>query len=107
VYTVIVSLQVKPDMVAQFLEVMGENARASRRDEPGCLRFDVHRDNNDLNHFILYELYADERAFAEDHRAAPHYEKWRAGSAELLEPNGQVNTFASPAFPGDLPEAGS
>jgi (4S)-4-hydroxy-5-phosphonooxypentane-2,3-dione isomerase len=107
VYTVIVSLQVKPDMVAQFLEVMGENARASRRDEPGCLRFDVHRDNNDLNHFILYELYADERAFAEDHHAAPHYEKWRAGSAELLEPNGQVNTFASPAFPGDLPEAGS
>jgi autoinducer 2-degrading protein len=107
VYTVIVSLQVKPDMVAQFLEVMGENARASRRDEPGCLRFDVHRDNNDPNHFILYELYADERAFAEDHHAAPHYEKWRAGSAELLEPNGQVNTFASPAFPGDLPEAGS
>jgi autoinducer 2-degrading protein len=107
VYTVIVSLRVKPDMVAQFLEVMGENARASRRDEPGCLRFDVHRDNNDPNHFILYELYADERAFAEDHHAAPHYEKWRAGSAELLEPNGQVNTFASPAFPGDLPEAGS
>ena len=106
-YTVIVSLHVKPDMVDQFLEVMGENARASRRDEPGCLRFDVHRDNNDPNHFILYELYADERAFTEDHRATPHYEKWRAASAELLEPNGQVNTFASPAFAGDLPEAGS
>ena len=106
-YTVIVSAQVKPDMVDQFLEVMAENSRASRREEPGCLRFDVHRDNNDPNHFILYELYADERAFAEEHRAAPHYEKWRAASAELLEPGGQVNTFASPVFPGDLPEAGS
>ena len=105
--TVIVSLHVKPDMVDQFLEVMGQSSRASRRHEPGCLRFDVHRDNNDPNHFVLYELYADERAFAEEHRAAPHYEKWRAASAELLEPNGQVNTFASPAFPGDLPEAGS
>jgi (4S)-4-hydroxy-5-phosphonooxypentane-2,3-dione isomerase len=104
-YTVIVNLQVKPDMVDDFLEAMGENSRASRRDEPGCLRFDVHRDNDDPNHFVLYELYADERAFTEAHRGAPHYEKWRAAAAELLEPGGQVNTFASPVFPEDLPEA--
>ena len=106
-YTVIVSLHVKPGMVDQFLEVIAENSRASRREEPGCLRFDVHRDNNDPNRFILYELYADKRAFAEEHCAAPHYEKWRAASAGLLEPGGQVNTFATPAFPGDLPEARS
>jgi (4S)-4-hydroxy-5-phosphonooxypentane-2,3-dione isomerase len=104
-YTVIVNLQVKPDMVDDFLEAMGENSRASRRDEPGCLRFDVHRDNDDPNHFVLYELYADERAFTEAHRSAPHYEKWRAAAAELLEPGGQVNTFATPVFPEDLPEA--
>jgi autoinducer 2-degrading protein len=104
-HTVIVNLQVKPDMVDDFLEAIGENSRASRRDEPGCLRFDVHRDNDDPCHFVLYELYADERAFTEAHRGAPHYEKWRAASAELLEPGGQVNTFAAPAFPGDLPEA--
>jgi hypothetical protein len=41
----------------------------------------------------------------EAHRGAPHYEKWRAAAAELLDPGGQVNTFATPAFPGDLPEA--
>jgi autoinducer 2-degrading protein len=106
VHTVIVSLRVKPGMVDAFLEVMGENSRASRREEPGCLRFDVHRDNDDPNHFLLYELYADERAFTEAHRGAPHYEKWRAASAVLLEPGGQVNTFATPVFPEDLPEAG-
>jgi (4S)-4-hydroxy-5-phosphonooxypentane-2,3-dione isomerase len=105
-YTVIVNLQVKPDMVEAFLEAVGENSRASRRDEPGCLRFDVHRDNDDPNHFVLYELYADERAFTEAHRSAPHYEKWRAAAADLLEPGGQANTFATPAFPEDLPEAG-
>jgi (4S)-4-hydroxy-5-phosphonooxypentane-2,3-dione isomerase len=105
-YTVIVSLQVKPDVVERFVEVIGENSRASRRDEPGCLRFDVHQDNDDPTHFVLYELYADERAFTEAHRGAPHYEKWRAASAELLEPGGQVNTFATPVFPDDLPEAG-
>jgi (4S)-4-hydroxy-5-phosphonooxypentane-2,3-dione isomerase len=105
-YTVIVNLQVKPDMIERFSEAMGENSRASRRDEPGCLRFDVHQDNDDPSHFVLYELYADERAFTEAHRSAPHYERWRAVSAELLEPGGQVTTFASPVFPGDLPEAG-
>jgi autoinducer 2-degrading protein len=105
-YTVIVSLRVKPELVDRFLEVMGENSRASRRDEPGCLRFDVHRDLDDPTHFLLYELYADERAFTQDHRGAPHYQRWRAAAAELLEPDGQVSTFATPAFPADLPEAG-
>jgi (4S)-4-hydroxy-5-phosphonooxypentane-2,3-dione isomerase len=106
VYAVIVNLQVKPDMVDRFVEAMGENSRASRRDEPGCLRFDVHRDNHDPNHFVLYELYQDERAFREAHRSAPHYQRWRTAAAELLEPDGQVNTFATPLFPDDLPEAG-
>ena len=105
-YTVIVSLRVKPEQVDRFLEAIGENSRASRREEPGCLRFDVHQDNDDPTHFVLYELYADERAFTEAHRSAPHYERWRAVSAELLEPGGQVNTLATPAFPDDLPEAG-
>jgi autoinducer 2-degrading protein len=105
-YSVIVSLRVKPELVDRFLEVMGENSRASRRDEPGCLRFDVHRDLDDPTHILLYELYADERAFTQDHRGAPHYQRWRAAAAELLEPDGQVSTFATPAFPADLPEAG-
>ncbi len=105
-YALIVSLRVKPGMVDQFVEAIGENSRASRRDEPGCLRFDVHRDVDDPNHFLLYELYADERAFTQAHRGAPHYQKWRAAVAELLEPGGQVNTFATPVFPADLPESG-
>jgi hypothetical protein len=29
----------------------------------------------------------------------------RFAAAELLEPGGQVNTFATPVFPADLPEA--
>jgi autoinducer 2-degrading protein len=104
-YTVIVSLRVKPELTDRFLEAIEENSRASRHDEPGCLRFDVHRDNDDPNHFVLYELYADERAFSEAHRGSPHYRRWRAAAAELLEPGGLTSTFATPVFPGDLPEA--
>ena len=106
-FSLVVQLEVRPDRRKQFLAGMSANAEASVRDEPGCLRFDVSSVEGDENRFVLYELYADERAFTEDHRSTPHYEKWRAASAELLEPGGQVNTLASPAFPGDLPEAGA
>ena len=81
-YTVIVNLQVKPDMVEAFLEAIGETSRASRRDEPGCLRFDVHRDNDDPNHFVLYELYVDE------HWAAKILEQPEVWGVEELGPDG-------------------
>ena len=99
VYTVIVSLRVRPDMVDRFLEAMRENSRASRRDEPGCLRFDVVQDNDDSNHFLLYEIYEDEAAF-EAHRAAPHFPRWREAAAVCLrEHGGQTNTYCTPVFP--------
>ena len=82
-HTVIVSLQVKPDMVDQFLETIGETSRASRRDEPGCLRFDVVRDNDDPHHYLFYEVYRDADAFAA-HRDSDHYAQWREAADEVL-----------------------
>ena len=85
-FTVIVSLRVKPDMVGRFLEVMGETSRASRRDEPGCLRFDVVRDNDDPDHYLFYEVYRDADAFAA-HRDSDHFAQWReAADVCLSEP---------------------
>jgi (4S)-4-hydroxy-5-phosphonooxypentane-2,3-dione isomerase len=46
-FALLVSLQVKPDMDAQFQAAIEANSRASRRDEPGCRRFDVIRDAAD------------------------------------------------------------
>ena len=40
-YTLIVSLQIRPEKRDRFLAAITENAAASVRDEPGCLRFDV------------------------------------------------------------------
>jgi autoinducer 2-degrading protein len=53
---------------------------------------------------MLYELYASERAFYEEHRAAPHYAAWRAVADRCVVPGSHVNTFATPAFPEDIPE---
>jgi autoinducer 2-degrading protein len=104
VFTVIVTLTVKPDRLEEFVEGIGVNARASLRDEPGCLRFDVHRSIEDPHRFYLYEVYADEDAFYVAHRKAPHYAAWREVAARCIEPGGHVNTFATPVFPADLPE---
>ena len=45
-----VSIHVKPEHVEAFIPAMLENARGSRT-EPGNLRYDVLRDDDDPNHF--------------------------------------------------------
>ena len=80
-FAVIVSLRVKPGMTAKFLRAMTANAAASLRDEPGCVRFDILRDNADPGRFVLYELYTDEDTFRSKHLTALHFAQWRADSS--------------------------
>jgi (4S)-4-hydroxy-5-phosphonooxypentane-2,3-dione isomerase len=75
-----VSIQVKPEHVEEFVAAMLENARGSRT-EPGNLRYDLLCDDDDPNHFLLYEVYRDAEAL-EAHRTTPHFQKWAA----LVEP---------------------
>jgi autoinducer 2-degrading protein len=104
-FTVIVNLTVRPDRVEEFLDGIHANALASVRNEPGCLRFDVHRSTEHPHRFVLYEIYDSPGAFYTQHRNEPHYVAWRAVASRCVEPGGQVNTFAVPAFPDDVPEA--
>ena len=67
-----VSVQVKPEHVSEFLDVVHHDAEHSERDEPGCLRFDVIQDREDPNRFYFYEIYRDEAAL-EAHRQTPHF----------------------------------
>ncbi|MER7559557.1 putative quinol monooxygenase [Nocardioides sp. NPDC126508] len=101
-FTVLVDLTVRPDRVEEFLDGIRTNSRASLRDEPGCLRFDVHRRLDDPHRFVLHEVYLDEDAFRVAHREAPHYAVWREVVARCVVEGGQVNTYATPAFPEDL-----
>ena len=68
-------------------------------DEPGCVRFDVFRDDADENRYLLYEVYADEAAF-EDHLATPHARRAMEGSKEWAEAPFEV-TRATSIFPND------
>ena len=67
-----VTIQVKPEHVSDFLEVVRHDAEHSEKDEPGCLRFDVIQDRDEPNRFYFYEVYRDE-ASLEAHRQTPHF----------------------------------
>jgi autoinducer 2-degrading protein len=95
-FTVIVSIRVKQGRLEEFLAAITENAEASLRDEPGCLRFDVHQDADDPLHFVLHEIYADEAAFRDAHQAASHYHVFRDLADEILDE--RVNTFGRPIY---------
>ena len=79
---IIVRLEVKPDRVNDFLQLVTFNATESRK-EPGNLRFDVVLSLDNPTLFRLYEVYRDEAAVAA-HQATPHYAKWRAEIEALL-----------------------
>lgn len=93
----IVSLDVLPERLDDFIDAISTNAQRSVTDEPGCLFFDVTQDLGDPHHFVFYELYADEDAVAA-HRAAPHFATWRAAADRCVVPGSQVNTLATRRF---------
>ena len=91
-----VKVRVKPELRDQFLKAIEVDALGSERDEPGCLRFNVLRDQQDENVYYFYEVYRDEAAL-EAHRAAPHYAVWRA-AAHTLDGTPQA-VRCNPVFP--------
>ncbi|MGQ4512952.1 antibiotic biosynthesis monooxygenase [Streptomyces sp. DW26H14] len=76
-FVVIVSFRAREEFLDEVCREIARNADASAA-EPGCLSFTVLRDQEDPRSFVLYERYRDERAFAEAHRATPHFARWKA-----------------------------
>ncbi|MGC3985794.1 MAG: putative quinol monooxygenase [Pseudorhodoferax sp.] len=93
----IVSLDVHPERLDQFLAAIRENAARSFNDEPGCRYFDVTQDAKNPTHFIFYELY-DSEAAIEAHRKAPHFAKWREAADVCVVQGSQVNTYCTQLF---------
>ena len=81
-YVLEVKIHIKPDQVENFMAKLAENAKAARG-EPGCKTFDVSVDPNDKTSVMLYEVYADEKAF-QVHQETPHFKKYFAEAVPLL-----------------------
>ena len=94
-----VFVHVKPDSVEAFEAATLENARNSIR-EPGVVRFDVVRQEDDPSRFLLIEIYrtADDPTL---HKATAHYTAWRdAVEPMMAEPRRSVRyreIFPEPA----------
>jgi autoinducer 2-degrading protein len=79
----VVKIRVKSEYREQFLEQMCADAIGSERNEPGCLMFNVVRDNADPDVLHLFEVYRDEQA-VEAHKKAPHFLKWLEATKDWL-----------------------
>lgn len=68
--TIVAHIKINPtqvDLVKAELEKLIPITRA----EEGCIRYDLHRDNEDSNHFLFYETWVS-RELWQKHMAAPH-----------------------------------
>jgi len=77
-----VDLRIKPENVESFTAKAIENAAASRK-EPGCRQFDVLVDPKDRTKILLYEVYADEKAF-DAHQQTAHFKRYVTDAVPLL-----------------------
>jgi (4S)-4-hydroxy-5-phosphonooxypentane-2,3-dione isomerase len=77
-----VDLRIKPENVESFTAKAIENAADSRK-EPGCRQFDVLVDPKDRTKVLLYEVYADDKAF-DAHQQTAHFKKYVAEAVPLL-----------------------
>ena len=82
-YVVTVEFGIDPRQFEQFMQLMLDNARHSREDEPGCRQFDVSVDDTRPGFVFLYELYDDRAAF-DHHLASPHFVSFAAATTKMI-----------------------
>ena len=78
----VVYLEVQPDKLADFMNEVHTNAKASR-EEAGVAQFDVLQQEGDPLKFMLYEVYRGSEAL-EAHRKTPHFQRWAEKGVPLL-----------------------
>ena len=81
-HVTLVHVHVLPDHVEEFVAATLENHFGSVK-EPGNVRFDVLRSQDDPNRFLLYEVYRTEEDAAA-HKKTAHYLKWRDTVADWM-----------------------
>lgn len=82
-YSVFVTIDVKPECLEDFEKASLNDARGSVGNESGCFRFDILRDNSLDSRFYLYEVYRDEQAL-QDHLQTPHFKLWHSAVENMV-----------------------
>ena len=82
-HVVLVQVTIRPELQEEFETALVHNARESVRRDPGCLRFDVCRDKDQPNRWVLYEVYDTPEAHAA-HRQSAHFLAYDAVAARAV-----------------------
>ena len=92
-YVVCVQLHIKPEFVDQFIAATHDNHEHTRREEPGNVRWDVLRAEEDPTRFMLYEVYQTKEDFPK-HQQTAHYLRWRDAVTDwMVEPRVGIRHF--------------
>jgi autoinducer 2-degrading protein len=70
--SLLITVEVNPDRVEDFVRFITEEAADAVANEPGCRQFTVSRSVETANVFTLAEFY-DDMAALEAHRLTPHF----------------------------------
>lgn len=73
-FTIIVDLDINPEMMEEFIKVNKIDVDESRK-EAGCLRFDTIKNIRSKTKYTLYMGWKSKEAF-KHHQNTPHYKKW-------------------------------
>jgi len=82
-YVVCVTLWIKKGSEQAFVEASKDNHLNTRK-EPGNVRFDVLRKEDEPGRFFLYEVYKEKEDFIK-HQQTPHYMRWKETVTPLQE----------------------
>ena len=98
-FSIFVTINIKPAHTEEFEEASLGDAQGATRDEPGCFRFDMHQDAEIPSRYYLHEVYRDEAAF-QAHLETPHFTKWRDAVTPFFEGDIQKVVMKT-IFPSD------
>lgn len=94
--SLLVSVEVDPNRVKEFRDLMAFDAAESlAKENGGCIRFDVLEVSSPFgNKFLFYEVYANAAAL-DYHMTTPHFQKWD----EFKESGGVLNVSLETPIP--------
>ena len=82
-FAVIVTFEIHPGRVEEFMPLMAANAATSLAQEPDCLQFDICTDPDRPDEVFLYETYTDPTAF-NAHLNSDHFLEFDAQVAPMI-----------------------
>lgn len=82
-FVVLVEFETKPEHCTDFASAVQMQSRNSLGNETDCHVFDICRDPDNENRFVLYEVYSDREAF-EHHLKSAHFIDFDSRTGQMI-----------------------